>query len=208
MLLINNKEIIEISSPANISQIFTNYSIKAECIPYIQLKRNKDNSVFCELGEINSNGIHSEQYDIQIGYVIISWIEAKTEKNTDWLFLEEEYTIRYDYSIHFHLNYDTKNLYIHPTNEVLNCSDYVTYNEKGKIKKATNESIISFFKDFIPLINEDIDNGISPERLNIDYYKQKYLPHESSSLTISIDDILDIIYSIKVTIKPEEHKDQ
>lgn len=211
MIVFNGSEAIEIAKPSDVNSIFTNHSVKSERLPYVQLQRGKDRALDCELGFVDTNGIHKgDEEDIQIGHVIISWIDVEQEIHKENMWISDEYYIDYRYSFKIYLDSNYQKRY------EFYSTDRVTY-DNGTIKSKSNNSIISFFTYIIPLINNAIDSGISSSNLNMEYFYQKYsdggreyASYETNPYSISLDDALNLVYSLNVRIencKPHAYSD-
>lgn len=206
MIVFNGTEAFETSSIVNIEEIFRSHSIESQQLPYVQLQRGKDGSLYCEIGYVGLDGIHKEEEneEIRIGHVLIDWIDVSEEIHKENMWIGNEYYIDYHYSIKICLECNYHNRYDFYS------TDRVTY-ENGAIISKSNNSIISFFTYIVPQINNAIDSGIPPSELNIEYYYQKYKDggrdygsYETSPYSISLDYALDLIYSLQVRI--ENHK--
>ena len=202
MIIFNDTEAFEVSSIANIEEEFRSHSIESQQLPYVQLQRGKDGSLYCKIGYVSIDGIHPEENeDMQIGHVVIRRIDVSQEIHKENIRISNKYYISYHYSIKIYLTHDYQNRYeFHST-------DRVTY-ENGRIISKSNKSIISFFTYIVPQINNAIDSGILPSELNMDYYYQKYkdggreyASYETSPYSINLDYTLDLIYSLQVRIE-------
>lgn len=212
MIVFNGTEAFEISSIANIEEEFRRHSIESQKLPYVQLQREKDGSLNCEIGYVGLKGIHKEEEneEIRIGHVLINWIDVNQEIHKENMWINNEYYIDYHYSIKICLDRNYQNMYDFYS------TDRVTY-ENGAIISKSNNSIIFFFTYIVPQINNAIDSGIPPSELNMEYYYQKYkdggrdyASYETSPYSISLDYALDLIYSLQVRIensKPHAYSD-
>jgi hypothetical protein len=211
MIVFNGTEAFEISSIANIEEEFRHHSIESQQLPYVQLQREKDGSLYCKIGYVSLDGIHKEENeDIQIGNVLISMIDVSQEIHKENMWINAEYYIDYHYSIIIYLDSNYQNRF------EFYSTDSVTY-KNGKIISKSNNSIISFFTYIVPQINNAIDSGIPSSELNMEYYYQKYrdggrdyASYETNPYSISLDYALDLIYSLQVrieNIKPHAYSD-
>ena len=169
-LIIKDNKLIEVSSISDYSQTLKQESL-LQRIPYVKLIRKHGNSIGCELGYIDRDGVHNDE-DIKLGHVIVDSINVSIEKDQDYFLLKSfEYNVYYHYTITFCIC--GRNDYFGLSQYIFKKTDCVTYNN-GKIKKKNYHAIECFFTYIVPLINSDIDSGINPWQLNIDYYEQKY----------------------------------
>lgn len=211
MIVFNGSEAIEVVSPSDVHSIFTEHSVESQQLPYVQLQRGKDGSLNCELGFVDTEGIHKKDEEgIQIGHVMISWIYVEQEIHKENMWINDEYYIDYHYSFKIYLNRNFQNRY------EFYSTDRVTY-DNGTIKSKSNNSITSFFTYIIPLINSAIDSGIPSSELNMEYFYQKYsdggreyASYETNPYRMSLDYALNLVYSLKVRIekcKPHAYSD-
>ena len=202
MILFNGTEAIEISSLADINEVFRNHNIESQQLPYVQLQRGNDGSLNCEIGYASIDGIHKKnEEDIQIGHVLISWIYVDKEVHKENMWINKEYYIDYKYTIKIRLNHNYQERYNFYS------SDRMTY-KNGAIISKSNNSIITFFTYIIPLINNAIDSGVPPSEINMEYYYQKFLDgdreyasYETNPYSISLNDALNLIYSLQVRME-------
>lgn len=206
MIIFNGTKAIEIASHSNIKDLFTGESVDSSQLPFVELKRGDDGSIECEIGYIGKDGVvdNDNETGVQIGHVLISWISVKQEihKENEWI--TGDYYVDYHYTFIINIDKNYRNRY------EFYSTDSVTY-ENGKITNKSNHSITSFFTFIVPLINEKIDSGIPVSDLNMEYFRQKYADggkkyasYETNPYKMSLDDALDLIYSLQVKI--ENHK--
>ena len=140
MIVFNGTKAFEISSIANIEEEFRRHSIESQKLPYVQLQREKDGSLNCEIGYVGLKGIHKEEEneEIRIGHVLINWIDVNQEIHKENMWINNEYYIDYHYSIKICLDRNYQNMYDFYS------TDRVTY-ENGAIISKSNNSIIFFF---------------------------------------------------------------
>ena len=206
MILINNKNVIEVPSSSEVEKVFKDYNIVSNFVPFIELKRNKDNSLECQMGHLGINGERKEMDELEIGHVVISCIVVDEEKHDDYEWISGEYDIAYHYSIYTHIKKEENGDRIM---NIFNSTDVIYYKYDGRVEK--NAISISFFFTYIvPLINDTIDSGICPSRINYDFFHQKYLDkgkiygsYEKTPFEFCFDDALNMIYSLQVQKKDE-----
>lgn len=132
MIVFNGTEAFEISSIANIEEEFRHHSIESQQLPYVQLQREKDGSLYCKIGYVSLDGIHKEENeDIQIGNVLISMIDVSQEIHKENMWINAEYYIDYHYSIIIYLDSNYQNRF------EFYSTDSVTY-KNGKIISKSN----------------------------------------------------------------------
>lgn len=202
MIIFNDTEAIEISSLGDMGIVFRTHHIEPQQLPYVQLRRLEGSSIKCEMGYVNNDG-NLKEGDIKIGHVTIKEIAVDQELfEDDFIEIVKEYYIDYHYTIRIYLDNDYNKEYIFKS------SDRVIYENK-KIKTKSNKSIINLFTDIIPQINNTIDMMESKYDINMDFFchkysdgGKKYKSYEINPYSISLDDTLDLIYSLKI-YKPE-----
>lgn len=206
MILINNKNAIEVPSSIEVKKVFKDYNIVSNYVPFIELKRNKDNSLICQMGHVCIDGVRKEMDEIEIGHVVISCIAVDEEKHDDYEWISGEYDIAYHYSIYTLIKKEKSDDRILNN---FNSTDRIYYKYDGRVEKDAS-SISFFFTYIVPLINDTIDSGIHPSCINYDYFHQKYLDrgknyesYETTPFEFCFDDALNMIYSMQVQIKDE-----
>lgn len=204
MILINNKNAIEVPSSIEVKKVFKDYNIVSNYVPFIELKRNKDNTLICEMGHLCMDGVRKEMDEIEIGHVVISCISVDEEKHDDYEWISGEYDIAYHYSIYTLIKKEKSDDRIL---NIFNSTDRIYYKYDGRVEKDAS-SISFFFTYIVPLINDTIDSGIHPSCINYDYFHQKYLDrgkiyesYETTPFEFCFDDALNMIYSMQVQIK-------
>lgn len=207
MILINNKNVIEVSS-SEVEKVFKDYNIVSNFVPFIELKRNKDNSLECQMGHLCIDGVRKEMDEIEIGHVVISCIAVDEEKHDDYEWISGEYDIAYHYSIYTHIKKEENGDRIM---NIFNSTDVIYYKYDGRVEKNAS-SISFFFKNILPLINDTIDSGIQPSCINYDYFQEylhrrnNYDSYETVPFEFYFDDALNMIYSMQVQIENESIK--
>lgn len=207
MILINNKNVIEVSS-SEVKKVFKDYNIVSNFVPFIELKRNKDNSLECQMGHLCIDGVRKEMDEIEIGHVVISCIAVDEEKHDDYEWISGEYDIAYHYSIYTHIKKEENGDRIM---NIFNSTDVIYYKYDGRVENKSS-SISFFFTDILPLINDTIDSGIQPSCINYDYFQEyldrgkNYDSYETVPFEFCFDDALNTIYSMQVQIKNESIK--
>ncbi len=214
-LIIKDNKLIEVSSISDYSQTLKQESL-LQRIPYVKLIRKHGNSIGCELGYIDRDGVHNDE-DIKLGHVIVRSIYVSIKKDQyefpNISFDSEFPDLSFDHNVYYHY---TITFCICGRDDFCGLSEYtfkktdcVIYKDNGEIKKNNKYAIEYFFTYIVPLINSDIDSGINPKQLNVDYYKQKYkdgndnnFSYNKYPLSVDIYDVLDIVYSVQVEVDP------
>ena len=204
MIIFNDVNAIEVPSNIDVKDLYKIYSIDVQQLPFVQLRRCINNSIKCVTGYIYADG-NVEEEQIQIKHIFVDSIniveEVHKECQDPFMMGTDKYYINFNYEIEFHIEHNYQNTY------VFNSSDILWY-KNGSIISKDNKSIISFFTNVIPLINESLDMGYSITELNMEYFRQKYLDgdkvyesYESNPFNIVLDDVLDLIYNVETRIE-------
>lgn len=103
MLIFNGTEAIYVpspASPASVRERLVEHRNYASNYPFVDLfwyDGNDGKKIECHLGYITSEGFQRKDDKIQIGHIIVNKIEVTAEKHDEWLCLDGEYYIDYQY---------------------------------------------------------------------------------------------------------------